>query len=1110
MLQKQINFYNENKSFSINSDKNISNLSNLKIKYTPYLLSPKKSKLVESKSQTSIFSLKKSVKISFNKYHQYIKNLKNEKRKNEINRPLSNNFKNINKNVSFNKNTNNNNNRKEIEGDYSFMTKHKSFYDKNINNSPPEENTTLLLNFNYYNTNLRQKKLNMLNIAINSQSTKNSSYLTNYKNNNNTSIFTKTKNNSILTKNIANMTLKKLKNSKFFYKTKYVMGVKNKNNKNIKNPSLSTYNISFNPENKNDLLYNSLNSLIENKLLNKMKIAESEESNDNDMKLKNVCDKGISTQDEVNRVQFYDFLPVILNNMKQRQTVDDIYSEYNQYLSNISKSTKNSNSKKNVIGYGYKYPKIKYLFLENVINSLKHMVKFVNVKNNEELERNVINIIRSEYSKIIENNNEMSNIKDFLTYGYEYVPKRKSTKKLPFLEDKGLQLLGPSKNSIFFINEQKIDEIHTSFRENSIIIKPTKNLYIKSGTTNKKLIFEKLENKSRNINKEQKEELNSIFSSYSIKENKSPEKKSIKSLLKNQQLKTLNILKKKISQNYLKEEGKKEKSKPKFIKINLKGFKVKDDLKDNSSIKNDISNKNNETLSIFDQIEAKEIIENDKETLNEEDLNIKNVEENKKHDENKIDKKENINNKNNLNNISPHKKEKIIKRSSISKKLSNIHKRKSNEKNINIKNNIYQEELKSNNANNNNHNQKEEIKEEIKDDKSADENNEDNNEDSNSSINEENKEQKNEEINEEEKNKEEKEMVDKLENFIEELEDPNKKISEIKRGLKKNKTGDFLKSIQNTLIALNQIKKHALKKTKTSLPMYNELMYYHRHRKEKENEDQSQENSNSKSSNLSSKNNKYEKEKEPEEEKLITVSSISNYSINEPNEFVKLKSTIHLKTKKEAFDEEKRINTYRRRDALINPSTDTFQGLIKSKEIEDLNSKMKKLYDNIHKEKKKVEYVTKKRKNYIFSFAGINTDNFDNIEIRKKVNLNRLKEDIKFKIIQGKYHVEELDNFKKFSNLIESIDFKKYKNDKKKLFKYMHLVEKYFQLYYNELIIKERQNNDEKRINKFLDNLKENIGETIPFVTNYKGKFCRPVDLNKEGDLSILNLPTDK
>ena len=217
-----------------------------------------------------------------------------------------------------------------------------------------------------------------------------------------------------------------------------------------------------------------------------------------------------------------------------------------------------------------------------------------------------------------------------------------------------------------------------------------------------------------------------------------------------------------------------------------------------------------------------------------------------------------------------------------------------------------------------------------------------------------------------------------------------------------------------------------------------------------------------------------------------------------------------MKTKKEAFDEEKRINTYIRRDALINPSTETFQGLIKSKEIEDLNSKMKKLYDNIHKEKKKVEYVTKKRKNYIFSFAGINTDNFDNIEIRKKVNLNRLKEDIKFKIIQGKYHVEELDNFKKFSNLIESIDFKKYKNDKKKLFKYMHLVEKYFQLYYNELIIKERQNNDEKRINKFLDNLKENIGETIPFVTNYKGKFCRPVDLNKEGDLSILNLPTDK
>ena len=71
----------------------------------------------------------------------------------------------------------------------------------------------------------------------------------------------------------------------------------------------------------------------------------------------------------------------------------------------------------------------------------------------------------------------------------------------------------------------------------------------------------------------------------------------------------------------------------------------------------------------------------------------------------------------------------------------------------------------------------------------------------------------------------------------------------------------------------------------------------------------------------------------------------------------------------------------------------------------------------------------------------------------------------------------------------------------------MHSMEKYFQLFYNELINRERQYNEEKRINKFLYNLKQEVGETIPYVTICKGKFCRSIDLNKEGDLSILNSP---
>ena len=414
MFQKRIDFNNikGNNSFSNYKDKSNTNISNLKHKYNAKFFSPIKSKLMESKSQTNIIALKKDIKLSFNKYHQYIKNLEGNKKNENNKRPLSLNFNNKNKkNIHFN------NNREEIQNDYSFNSKHKSIYDKYSNNSHSKTNRKKSFNYNNYNSNFSKKKLNQLNIGINSPSTKNSSFLINDKSNiNNTSIFTKIQNNKTTTynNNIAPLTSKKLKNSKFFYKTKYVTGLKNKNRKNVKNSSLSTYNISFNPDVKNDILYNAINSIIKNELFNKMKISESEETNTNNNKFNLKCNKKSSLQDDmenIEKAQYFDFLPVILNHMKQKQIMDDIYGEYNLYLSNITKSTLISNSanKKNNFEIN-KYPKIKYLFLENVINNLKHMVKFVNVKNNEELEQNVINIIRDLRKSLVSMLNLVFNI----------------------------------------------------------------------------------------------------------------------------------------------------------------------------------------------------------------------------------------------------------------------------------------------------------------------------------------------------------------------------------------------------------------------------------------------------------------------------------------------------------------------------------------------------------------------------------------------------------------------------------------------------------------------------------------------------------------------------
>ena len=259
MFKKKFEFLNinENKSFSINYEKRNSSISNIKLKHKNFI-SPKTPKLIDSKSQTNIFSLRKKIKISFNKYHQYIKNT-GALKKNENNKTdqLSPNINNKTPNGNFI-----NNNRNEIQNNYSFLTKYKSFYEKNNNNLNPQMNKTMQLNNNNYKMSLRRQKLNRLNLVINNQSAKSSSFIDNYHNNINDeeSIFTKIQNNNQKTcKNIAPFTIQNLKNSKFFYKTKYVTGLKNKNFKNTKNSFFSTYNISFQQEDKNEEIYKTIN-----------------------------------------------------------------------------------------------------------------------------------------------------------------------------------------------------------------------------------------------------------------------------------------------------------------------------------------------------------------------------------------------------------------------------------------------------------------------------------------------------------------------------------------------------------------------------------------------------------------------------------------------------------------------------------------------------------------------------------------------------------------------------------------------------------------------------------------------------------------------------------
>ena len=119
------------------------------------------------------------------------------------------------------------------------------------------------------------------------------------------------------------------------------------------------------------------------------------------------------------------------------------------------------------------------------------------------------------------------------------------------------------------------------------------------------------------------------------------------------------------------------------------------------------------------------------------------------------------------------------------------------------------------------------------------------------------------------------------------------------------------------------------------------------------------------------------------------------------------------------------------------------------------------------------------------------------IEKKKNLYLLRLKEDIKYKIQEGKYHLIEIDNFKNFENAMNRFKLKD-TLDPKKVKIYTNLVLKYFEYYRSELDRKEKVKTEEDRINRFLRALNQDVYDTIPTLKKIQGRFCHSIDYFQE------------
>ena len=205
--------------------------------------------------------------------------------------------------------TNLKNNRSDIKQDTGKTINHlyRNNSTGNFNISTTTSHNNIVKLNNIFNNN--QQKTNKSNTIYNESSINNILY-----------------NNNDIIKKINDYNLNLIKKSRFFSKTKYINGLKKKIRDNQKyiNKSLSTKNISLentcSTSNKK-----TINELAVEQLLIKHKRIDEYNKKMNADITKKTEEIGIGTETmKTNNVIFYDFIPLILQHMKQKEELDEI------------------------------------------------------------------------------------------------------------------------------------------------------------------------------------------------------------------------------------------------------------------------------------------------------------------------------------------------------------------------------------------------------------------------------------------------------------------------------------------------------------------------------------------------------------------------------------------------------------------------------------------------------------------------------------------------------------------------------------------------------------------------------------------------------------------
>ena len=923
------------------------------------------------------------------KYRKRKKSLKLYKNNFNINNNLQNNFS-LRNNIMYNYNIN------TLSSNSKKNNKINTILLKNKNNA------SIQSNFNFKKNKTKSMSLSNTN-----------------KNNENSFI------NNIQNNLISNQFFKKseIYNKKPFssYNSKVNL-FENINNKSNSLPPLYRKNLykkinSFNNMNKNNLNINKVNIIfnIENDNKNKSFITNIEnyinyllKTNKNNKKKENDINNFFNYFKNINKKFNIPFL------IKKTISQKDFSSQISDPKNNLNKLIS--------------YPIITYKFFEQIIDTITRKIKFLNSKNKELFESDVINIIKDEYDILLKIGKKNLN-KSFVSYGYEVDPLEhfyikkflndyvNESNKNKNIKNENNFLITTSLNDDDF--DKKIIKNNSSINNNINENKNNKNLnlmmklMLNEKRLKKQCLSENERNKikfknfspktinTKNNDNNSNENLQSLKTCMNSDNFRHKNKRIFKNTILNENFDNNKIFNKKtlttssLNINESIEILKHRYTNHKKENITLNSLN-NETIKLNNSFNEKIKNSNNENKTFKN---------NNKEINKNLILNILSQNKSKINEKDKIDKNNNINNKNN-----------------------NIN----NNKNNNINN-------KNNDINNNNLNDKK-INENIKIDniKNKKINNEKNDINYKNNDNKENKHNNNDIIN----------VIKNLDNKI--VEKFSKTNDE---NIKKNKLINSKEKIENKL---NEKNNNLINDNLKDNDSIQQKILLEKEEKKKENELKNLENF--QKNNLIKLINQTEIIKK---KKIKFYNNNKNNTIeNSPNNSF---SDLNLKlNKKKLFYKKKSKNNSLKNLKNINEDKNNEENNLK--EINELFLKKFNFKKNNFKKRisnrKNLDYFNGKFFKYI--------KNTYDLEKKKNLLLLRLNEEINLKIKSGEYTEKELDLFNNFKKKIESL-----KNEDIQI--YLLNLEEYFSNFNDQLDLIDKRNDEEKRINGFIKNLNSDL-----------------------------------